>query len=61
MYRVSDNPWFLSSRVRRNSMSMVKGNLKQYEKPVLVKHKNLKQLTFECVDWQCSVVVPPAP
>jgi hypothetical protein len=32
-----------------------------YEKPELVKHENLKDLTFECANWQCSVVVPPAP
>ncbi len=32
-----------------------------YAKPELVKHESLKELTFECPDWQCSVVVPPAP
>lgn len=32
-----------------------------YEKPVLVKHENLKDITFECPSWQCSVVVPPPP
>lgn len=32
-----------------------------YEKPVLSKHENLKDLTFECPNWQCSVVVPPPP
>jgi hypothetical protein len=30
-----------------------------YEKPVLVKHENLKEITFECPNWQCSVAVPP--
>lgn len=29
-----------------------------YEKPVLVRHENLKDVTFECPNWQCSVVVP---
>lgn len=32
-----------------------------YEKPVLTKHENVRDLTFECPDWQCSVVVPPPP
>ncbi len=32
-----------------------------YEKPVLTKHDNLKELTFECSNWSCSVTVPPAP
>jgi len=32
-----------------------------YEKPVLEKHSNLKDITFECPNWQCSVVVPPPP
>jgi hypothetical protein len=32
-----------------------------YAKPELVKHENLKDITFECPAWQCSVVVPPPP
>ena len=32
-----------------------------YEKPVLTRHDNLKDITFECPQWQCSVVVPPPP
>lgn len=32
-----------------------------YVKPELVKHENLKDITFECPNWQCSVVVPPPP
>lgn len=32
-----------------------------YEKPALIKQDNLKDITFECPDWQCSVIVPPAP
>ncbi|GBE58257.1 hypothetical protein BMS3Abin01_01190 [bacterium BMS3Abin01] len=32
-----------------------------YEKPVLIKHENLKEITFECPNWQCSVTVPPPP
>jgi hypothetical protein len=37
------------------------GMKKAYDKPVLVKHENLKEITFECPDWQCSVTVPPPP
>lgn len=32
-----------------------------YAKPVLVKHANLKAITFDCPDWSCSIVVPPPP
>lgn len=32
-----------------------------YERPVLVKHKCLREITFECPEWQCSVTVPPPP
>ncbi|MHB1003593.1 MAG: hypothetical protein ACYC1B_07190 [Thermoleophilia bacterium] len=32
-----------------------------YTKPELVRHDNLKAITFECPDWQCSVTVPGAP
>ena len=32
-----------------------------YEKPELTRHDNLKEITFECPAWQCSVVVPPPP
>ena len=32
-----------------------------YASPRLVKHANLKDITFECPDWQCSVTVPGAP
>ena len=32
-----------------------------YAKPQLVKHACLKNITFECPDWQCSVAVPGAP
>lgn len=35
--------------------------LKIYEKPVLTKHENIRELTNECPDWQCSVVVPDRP
>jgi len=38
-----------------------KMDLSSYEKPVLVRHSNLKEITFECPNWQCSVVVPPPP
>ncbi len=32
-----------------------------YVKPRLVALANLKEVTRECANWQCSVVVPPAP
>lgn len=32
-----------------------------YTRPELVRHENLKDITFECPNWQCSVVVPPPP
>ncbi len=35
--------------------------LEEYVKPVLTRHVNLKDVTFECSGWQCSVTVPPAP
>ncbi len=32
-----------------------------YKKPELIRLGNLKEITFECSGWQCSVVVPAAP
>jgi len=32
-----------------------------YEKPCLIKHTGLREITLECPDWQCSVAVPPPP
>jgi hypothetical protein len=32
-----------------------------YAKPKLKRYDNLKDITFECSNWQCSVVVPPPP
>ena len=32
-----------------------------YDKPVLVKLENIKHITLECPDWQCSVAVPGPP
>lgn len=32
-----------------------------YEKPALSKHGNLRDITFECPNWQCSIIVPPPP
>jgi len=32
-----------------------------YEKPRLVRLENIKEVTFECPAWQCSVTVPPPP
>lgn len=34
---------------------------KIYVKPAFRKVQNLRDITFECPAWQCSVVVPPAP
>ena len=36
-----------------------KSKKETYCKPELVKHENLKDITFSCQDWVCSVVVPP--
>lgn len=30
-----------------------------YVSPELVKHENLKDVTFECDGWSCSIAVPP--
>ncbi len=32
-----------------------------YVKPELSVHDNLREITFECPQWQCSVTVPPPP
>jgi hypothetical protein len=32
-----------------------------YVKPEIIRLDNLKDITFECPQWQCSVTVPPAP
>jgi hypothetical protein len=32
-----------------------------YAKPELVKHDNLREITCEFPNWQCSVTVPPPP
>ncbi|MHB9112022.1 MAG: hypothetical protein ACYC4D_05280 [Thermoleophilia bacterium] len=32
-----------------------------YTKPELLRQDNLKEITFECPQWQCSVVVPAPP
>lgn len=40
---------------------MTRGTKAPYEKPVLTRHQNLRDLTFECPGFQCSVVVPPPP
>ena len=34
---------------------------KTYEKPKLTKLENIRDVTSGCPDWQCSVLVPPAP
>lgn len=31
----------------------------QYEKPRLAKLDNIKRITAECANWQCSATVPP--
>lgn len=33
----------------------------EYAKPELAKLDNLKDITFECAGWQCSVTVPGEP
>lgn len=37
------------------------GRRESYAKPELVRCGNLKEITFECQNWQCSVTVPPPP
>jgi hypothetical protein len=32
-----------------------------YAKPEIARIGNLKDVTFECPEWQCSVIVPPPP
>ena len=42
-------------------MAVKKTAREPYVKPQLSRHENLKEITFECPNWQCSVVVPPPP
>ncbi len=42
-------------------MAKEKSHREPYARPELVKQDSLKELTFECPDWQCSVTVPPPP
>ncbi len=42
-------------------MSKMTREREGYVKPSLVKYDNLKDLTRECPNWQCSVTVPPPP
>lgn len=42
-------------------MTETNSKLERYSKPELVRHDNLKAITFECPEWQCSVTVPPPP
>jgi hypothetical protein len=46
---------------RRNRMTDKRKEREPYAKPELVRHDNLKDITFECPNWQCSVTVPPPP
>ena len=39
-------------------MGMKQAVKMSYEKPVLTKHENLKDISFECTEWQRSVTVP---
>ena len=49
-------------RTRRDCMIQQKeAGPRPNEKPCLLRHDNLKEITFECPAWQCSVTVPPAP
>jgi len=40
---------------------MTTSNKEQYAKPCLTTHASLREITFECPDWQCSVTVPGPP
>ncbi len=35
--------------------------LKDYAPPAVARLGNIAEVTRECSNWQCSVVVPPAP
>jgi hypothetical protein len=45
----------------RRSRMQTEKTREPYAKPVLVRHENLRDVTFECPDWQCSVAVPGDP
>jgi hypothetical protein len=47
--------------LQEGGMGMKQAKKMSYEKPVLTRHENLKDITFECPNWQCSVTVPPEP
>lgn len=40
---------------------MDKEGCKPYEPPRLTRLENIREITAECPQWQCSVVVPPPP
>lgn len=42
-------------------MNAKNSNLKQYVKPRLDRIENIRDLTRECANWQCSVTVPQSP
>ena len=42
-------------------MNDEKSQPEPYVKPELVKHENLKDITFACARWQCSITVPGSP
>ncbi len=46
---------------KKENLMAKKSQREPYAKPELVKHENLKEITFECSGWQCSVVVPAGP
>lgn len=52
---------FAGTRTRHEEVGMKTGAKAIYSKPLLVKHSNLKEITFDCVNWQCSVAVPKQP
>ena len=43
------------------TMNPAKEAPKPYTKPQLTRHGSIRDITFECPQWQCSVTVPPAP
>ncbi len=63
--RVEDKGFFRSGgnrqRLQEGGVGMTQVNRAPYEKPVLTRHENIKDVTFECPAWQCSVTVPPPP
>ncbi|GBE57225.1 hypothetical protein BMS3Abin01_00137 [bacterium BMS3Abin01] len=51
--------------MNRNKQKSTSGNgvnaHLEYQAPRLTRCGNVREVTFECSNWQCSVTVPPPP